>query len=191
MYDTVLTVLGNVGSDVRQVLTSQGTPLATFRLACTPRRPDRSGAWVDGPTTWYRVSAWRALAENVATSVVKGDPVLVHGRLRTSTWEKDGRSGETLEIDALAVGPDLSRGRTVFRKTTRTHSAAAGADTPAGGPSDHDDAGTHDDDAGSHDDAGTQGDRSTRTHPVESRSGAQHSAEPEPGAGDLVATAAG
>lgn len=133
MYDTVVTVTGNVGSDVRQVLTPQGAALASFRLASTPRRQDRAtGAWVDGPTTWYRVTTWRSLAENVSSSVAKGDPVLVHGRLRSTPWEKDGRSGESLDIDAITVGPDLSRGRTVFHRVARTGSAAV--PSPDGDP---------------------------------------------------------
>lgn len=134
MYDTVVTVTGNVGSDVRQVLTPQGAALASFRLASTPRRQDRAtGAWVDGPTTWYRVTTWRSLAENVSSSVVKGDPVLVHGRLRSTPWEKDGRSGESLDIDAITVGPDLSRGRTVFHRVARSGSTAT--PSPDGDPS--------------------------------------------------------
>lgn len=120
MYDTVVTVTGNVGSDVRQVVTPQGVALSSFRLASTPRRQDRvTGAWVDGSTTWYRVTTWRSLAENVSSSVAKGDPVLVHGRLKSTPWEKDGRTGESLDIDAITVGPDLSRGRTTFHRVSR------------------------------------------------------------------------
>lgn len=134
MYETVVTVTGNVGSDVRQVVTPQGAALASFRLASTPRRQDRAtGAWVDASTTWYRVTTWRALAENVSSSVAKGDPVVVHGRLRSTSWEKDGRSGESLEIDAITVGPDLSRGRTVFHRVLRS-GAAAGAEYPEPAP---------------------------------------------------------
>ena len=120
MNDTVITVQGNVGSDVRQVVTAKGAVLTSFRLASTPRSPDReTGEWVDGTTTWYSVVAWRNLADNIASSLTKGDPVLVHGRLRTVAWERDGRSGETLEIEALSVGPDLNRGRATYRRVLR------------------------------------------------------------------------
>lgn len=135
MNDTVLTVLGNVGSDVRQIVTAKGALLTSFRLASTPRRPDReTGEWVDGTTTWYSVCAWRNLADNIAASLNKGDPVIVHGRLRTVAWERDGRSGETLEIEAVSVGPDLNRGRAVYRRVIRApdlagRSAGGTADT--------------------------------------------------------------
>ena len=120
MNDTVITVLGNVGSDIRQVVTAKGALLTSFRLASTPRWSDKqTGEWVDGTTTWYSVVAWRNLADNVAASLDKGDPVLVHGRLRTVAWERDGRTGETLEIEALSVGPDLNRGRATYRRVIR------------------------------------------------------------------------
>lgn len=132
MYDTVITVVGNVGSEVRQASTSGGAGLASFRLACTPRRQEReTGLWVDGSTTWYRVTAWRGLADNVASSISKGDPVIVHGRLRTSAWEKDGRTGETLELDAITIGPDLTRGRAVFRRVVRVPVVAPGSASAA------------------------------------------------------------
>ena len=54
-------------------------------MAVTPRLR-RGGDWVDGETTWYTVTAWRALADHVRDSVLKGDAVIVHGRLRTETW---------------------------------------------------------------------------------------------------------
>lgn len=132
--DTVITVLGNVGSDVRQVVTGKGAVLTSFRLASTPRWPDRqTGEWVDGTTTWYSVVAWRNLADNIASSLSKGDPVLVHGRLRTVAWERDGRSGETLEIEALSVGPDLNRGRATYRRVLRPNTDRA-ARSDAGSP---------------------------------------------------------
>ena len=137
MNDTVITVLGNVGSDIRQVVTAKGALLTSFRLASTPRWSDKqTGEWVDGTTTWYSVVAWRNLADNVAASLDKGDPVLVHGRLRTVAWERDGRTGETLEIEALSVGPDLNRGRATYRRVirpgaARTHQDSVETERPA------------------------------------------------------------
>jgi single-strand DNA-binding protein len=93
--------------------------VVNFRVAATPRIK-RKGEWVDGDTTWYSVSAWRALADNVFESVKKGDAVIVHGKLRTETWRRtDGQPSSTLVVDASFVGHDLSRGTSVFMKTSR------------------------------------------------------------------------
>ncbi|GAA3608156.1 single-stranded DNA-binding protein [Microlunatus ginsengisoli] len=108
---------GYVGGDValRETPTMY---VADFRLASTPR-VQRGGEWVDGPTTWITVKAFRVLAKNLALSLRRGDPVIVIGRLRTATWERDGQVQERLELDAVTVGPDLRRGSSMFHKNPR------------------------------------------------------------------------
>lgn len=164
MNDTVITVLGNVGSDIRQVVTAKGAVLTSFRLASTPRWSDKqTGEWVDGTTTWYSVVAWRNLADNVAASLDKGDPVLVHGRLRTVAWERDGRTGETLEIEAISIGPDLNRGRATYRRVVRPgagrtpHQEPGGSSEATAGHPDPDSAGVTAGTDGSDGGAGTDG----------------------------------
>lgn len=118
MSDTYVTFHGWVGSDVvhRDV---KGYKVANFRVASTPRLK-RGGQWVDGATTWYSVSAWRSLADNIADSVKKGDAVIVHGRLRSEEWEReDGKTTSTLVVEASFVGHDLTRGTSVFLRSTK------------------------------------------------------------------------
>lgn len=124
---TTLTVAGHV-VDAPQMRRAgdASTPVTTFRVAATSRRFDKSiGQWVDCDTMLYRVSCWRHLAENVAVSLGKGDPVVVHGRLSQREYEVDGRRHRSLDIDAFVVGPDLSRATVVFTRRMR----AAGAVT--------------------------------------------------------------
>jgi len=117
-----VTLVGNVVTDVSGALTPGGAEVAWFRLASTPRRYDRASArWVDGDTSYVRVSCWRALARNVVVSLSKGDPVVVTGRLRVREWEREDRRGIAVEVDASAVGHDLSRGVSAF---TRPHRPA-------------------------------------------------------------------
>ena len=111
---------GYVGGDVN--LRQASVPIADFRLASTPR-VFRDGHWTDGPTTWITVKAFRVLAVNVAASLRRGDPVIVIGRLRTSSWERDGQTYERLELDAVTVGPDLRRGMSHFHKNAKPDNA--------------------------------------------------------------------
>ncbi len=98
--------------------------MANFRVGSTPRIRKRSGEWVDGPTSWFSVSCWRALADHVRDSVHKGEPVLVHGRLRTDVWTReDGQSSTTYVVEATYVGHDLSRGTAAFVRSTRPERA--------------------------------------------------------------------
>lgn len=118
MGDTHVTFHGWVGTEVnhRDV---NGVPVASLRVATTPRIK-RKGQWMDGDTTWYSVSAWRTLADNIRDSVKKGDAVIVHGRLRSDAWKReDGQISHTLLVEASFVGHDLSRGTSVFLRSTR------------------------------------------------------------------------
>ena len=119
MNEAFVTFQGWVGNEVVHRETPQGN-VANFRVGSTPRIRKRSGEWVDGPTSWFSVSCWRTLADHVRTSVRKGEPVLVHGRLRTDVWEReDGQSSVTYVVEATYVGHDLNRGTAAFVKSTR------------------------------------------------------------------------
>jgi single-strand DNA-binding protein len=115
--DAHVHLTGNVGGNVEY--RDNGVPVASFRLACTPR-VRRNGEWVDGPTTWLTVTCFRGLATNLSGSLRRGDPVLVSGRLRTNTWTRDGVEHERTVLEASAVGHDLTWGTSAFRRTTRT-----------------------------------------------------------------------
>ncbi|WP_441249904.1 single-stranded DNA-binding protein [Kitasatospora sp. McL0602] len=116
MNETLVTMVGNVASAVSYAQTAAGVPVANFRMAARERRYDRAaGDWVDGDTNWVTVVAWRWLATNVVSSVNKGDPVVVSGRLRVREWGEEEKRRCVVEIDAKVVGHDLGRGTSAFR----------------------------------------------------------------------------
>lgn len=124
MSETVMYLIGHVGTDVDHRRVGNGTDLATFRLAATPRYFDRhQRAYVDGTTNWMSVQCWRSLAVHVSESIRRGDPVIVVGRLKTQEWEKDGQRSSRFILEASAVGHDLSRGVSTFTKAVRAESA--------------------------------------------------------------------
>ncbi|WP_079063871.1 single-stranded DNA-binding protein [Streptomyces sp. NRRL F-4489] len=124
MNDTMVTLVGNVATAVEHRETPAGVPVARFRMATTSRRWDRAReCWTDGETSFYTVRSWRALADNVAASVAVGEPVVVQGRLRLREGEQPPEKGGgrwfAAEIDALAIGHDLARGTSAFRRVVR------------------------------------------------------------------------
>jgi single-strand DNA-binding protein len=120
--DATISITGNVGSDVEFREPREGVTYASFRLGCTPRLW-RGGEWGDAETTWLGVVCNKVLALNVKSSIAKGDPVIVIGRLRTERWtDQQGVRRERIRLDAQAVGHDLSRGTTVFRKSAKAAS---------------------------------------------------------------------
>ena len=121
MNETRVVLCGNVASDVRHHKTDGDVSMAKFRLAVTKSRRDAgTGDWEDVHTSFYSVTAFRSLAQNVLASVTKGDPVMVTGELRVSEYlTKEGESRLAVEIEAVAVGHDLSRGTSSFRRMAR------------------------------------------------------------------------
>jgi single-strand DNA-binding protein len=120
MNDTI-SIRGIVATELRHLVTGTGVTITSFRLASTSRRWDRAtGGWVNGHTNWYTVTSFRALAGNVHRSVKKGDRVIVTGRLRVRSWERDERSGISVEVDADAVGHDLAFGQSTWMRSLRT-----------------------------------------------------------------------
>lgn len=127
MSETYLTVTGNVASQPVLRQGRSGTPFLTFRLAQNVNRVDRStGAVETVATNWMTVCVFRQQAVNLFRSLAKGQPVIVHGRLRIQDWSTDERSGTTVELEATAVGHDLARGQACFVKVASPPMPRAG-----------------------------------------------------------------
>ncbi|KES05761.1 single-stranded DNA-binding protein [Streptomyces toyocaensis] len=121
MNETMLCVVGNVATRPVYRETASG-PAARFRVAVTARYWDREkSAWADGHTNFFTVWANRQLATNAAASLSVGEPVIVQGRLKVRTETREGQPGwMSADIDAVAIGHDLARGTTAFRRAQRT-----------------------------------------------------------------------
>ncbi len=116
MNETYVTMVGNAVEDPVRRTTRSDAPFVTFRLASTVRRRRGEGEYEDVGTSFVTVLAFRQLARNIADSVSKGQPLVVTGRLRVNQWNNGDRSGTSVEIDAMSVGHDLSRGVSKFTK---------------------------------------------------------------------------
>ena len=107
-----VTLVGFVAQDPNIRTTATGKLVTKVRVGTTPRfRDSATGQWRDAETSYFNVSCWSRLADHVRASLHKGDPVIVKGRFRTSTFEdKNGQLRTSIEITADTVGHDLSRG---------------------------------------------------------------------------------
>jgi len=119
---TQLTVRGNVATAPRRVVTDSGTVIVEFRLAATERILNRqTQEWEDGNTSWYSVTAFRRLAENIFRSFSLGDPVTVAGKIAIKQWvsKDESKRGTTAEIIAETAGHDLMLGFSEFTRLTK------------------------------------------------------------------------
>ena len=119
--DTPITVVGNLVADPELRFTSAGQPVATFRIASTPRLRDAaSGEWKDGDSLFLTCNVWRQAAENVAESLQRGMRVIVTGRLKQRNYEtKEGEKRTVYEVEVDDVGPSLKSASAKVNRASR------------------------------------------------------------------------
>ncbi|MBC9927273.1 single-stranded DNA-binding protein [Leucobacter sp. cx-169] len=85
---TPITIVGNITEDPKLLFTQAGVAIVNLTVAHTPSHFDKStNSWVDEPTTFMPVKAFRELAQHAGASFTKGSRVVVTGDLKTETWQ--------------------------------------------------------------------------------------------------------
>lgn len=97
-----VTLMGNLTRDPELRTTPNGQSVCSFSLALNRSYKAADGNWQEA-TDYVDVVAWAALGERVAQYVTKGRPVLISGRLQSSSWEKDGQKRTKVEVVANDV----------------------------------------------------------------------------------------
>jgi len=127
-----LTIAGNLTADPELRTTSTGAAVCRFRIANTPRIKADDGTWRDGEPTFLDCQAWRALAENIAESLRRGDRVLVAGRIRTERWDSDGQTRTRVVLEVESAGADLAYATARPVKASRRAGGQQAMSTPDG-----------------------------------------------------------
>jgi single-strand DNA-binding protein len=133
MLSSYITVVGNVASEPKVEYGGDGSARCFFRVASTERKLNKeSQVWEDKVTTFFSVTAWRDMAENVAKTLCKGDRVIVAGRFRSRDWVgKEGATGTALEVEADVIGPDLRWRSASIDRTERSRPGSEPAEEAA------------------------------------------------------------
>lgn len=104
-----ITAVGNLVKDP-EVRNFDNGSLTKLRIACTDRMSDGNGGWKDGNTNFYDVAVWKTLGEYAASTLKKGDKVIVQGKLKYREFKRnDGTNGNAYEIDATDLGLYLTK----------------------------------------------------------------------------------
>lgn len=90
-------ISGNLGADPELRNTASGTAILSMRVAVNERRKDQSGEWTDY-VNWVDCVMFGARAEAVSRYLQKGSKVAIEGKLRYSSWERDGQRRSKLEV---------------------------------------------------------------------------------------------
>jgi len=119
MDNSKTTITGLVATTPRYLKTTDGLDITSFRLASGYKTFDRTKMdWVEGETNWFTITSFGTLAINVASSISKGDRIIVSGTLRVRDWDNGERSGTSVEVEADTMGHDLVWGQSTFTRTT-------------------------------------------------------------------------
>ncbi len=128
-FDNTLTVVGNVTRDPELRFTPGGMAVASFGLAWNKRRQDG-----EDEVSFFDVTCFRNLAENVAESITKGARVVVYGALQQRSWEtQDGEKRSKVEIVADDVAPSLKWASATIQKNDRNDGGSRSGGSSGGG----------------------------------------------------------
>jgi single-strand DNA-binding protein len=124
-----VTLTGNLTNDPELRFTPSGTAVANFGFAVNRQYTDKNGNKVEKPT-YYQVSVWREMAENVANTLRKGNRAMIQGYLEMEDWtDREGNKRTSVRITANEVAASL---RWATAQVSRTASTSApGAPAPS------------------------------------------------------------
>jgi single-strand DNA-binding protein len=127
MNGNQIVVAGRLTRDPDLTVTASGTSMCKLGIA-SGRRFQKDDEWQE-ETSFFDITLWRDLADNVAESLSKGDAVLVAGRMKQREYEKDGQKRIAWDLEVDSIGPDL---RWATAAVTRTQRSSNGAAAPSG-----------------------------------------------------------
>jgi single-strand DNA-binding protein len=175
--DTQITIIGNLVADPELRFTSSGQPVASFRVASTPRI-NVNGEWKDGDALFMTCNVWRQAAENVAESLQRGMRVILSGRLKQRSYEtKEGEKRTVYEVEVDEIGPSLRNASAKVNKVQRT-GGQGGYNQGGGGQGGYSNQGGGNNNQGGNSGGGGQSSSGGGRDPWASDSGAGYSDEP-------------
>lgn len=130
-----VSLVGNCTRDPELRFTSSGQAVASFGLAVNRRWQNRQTQEWEEQVSFFDVTCWQQLAENVAESIQKGTRVVVTGRLDQRSWETDnGDKRSKVEVVADEIAPSLRWATVTVTKNERSGGNPGGSAGPPPAP---------------------------------------------------------
>jgi len=132
-FGNTVNIVGNITRDPELRYTPNGASVTNFSVAWN-RRYERNGEQVE-EVSYFDITCWGSLADNVAASLAKGHRVVVSGQLEQRSWDTpDGQKRSKVEIKADDVAPSLRWASAEVTRNPRSDSFGGGGDAPARAP---------------------------------------------------------
>ncbi len=131
--DNTVTITGNATREPELRFTPSGQAVANFGVAVNRRWQNRQTQEWEESVSFFDITCWSTLAENVAESVAKGTRVTVAGRLDQRSWEtQEGDKRSKVEIVADDVAVSLRWATADVMRNERPDGGGGGG-RPSGG----------------------------------------------------------
>lgn len=133
MAVNTVVIEGNLVRDLELRFSAAGNAVCSGSIAYNERIKNDAGDWEDGDPTFVDFVCFKAMAEQVAESLEKGDRAVIFGRLQMDRWD-DKNSGESrskLKVVAELVSPSLRWATAEVTKVHASSSKPATSTTPA------------------------------------------------------------
>jgi single-strand DNA-binding protein len=119
-----INVVGNLTGDPELRYTQSGTAMVSGSIASN-RRYQVNGEWQE-QTSYFNFTAWRELAEHIASSMTKGMRVVATGRMEQKDWvDKDGNKRTSYDLVLDEIGPSLRWATAVVTKADKNGSGSS------------------------------------------------------------------
>lgn len=107
MANPTVTLEGRLASDPELRFTQDGKPVVSFTIVTSDSK--RVGEqWEDRDTSFWRCTAWDAMAEHINSTLAKGMAVVAVAKMREREYQtKDGEKRKSVDFTVNAIGPSL------------------------------------------------------------------------------------
>ena len=109
-------LVGNLTRDPELKFTNEGVAICELGLAVNRKWTDKEGGETEN-VDFFNISCWNSMAENCASSLKKGDRVLINGHMNLRSWEtKEGKKFNIINITADIIAASLEFSKIVYDK---------------------------------------------------------------------------
>ena len=123
-------IIGRLGRDVDLRYTPQGTPVASFSMATSEKRKDRTSGDFKEQTTWFKVTLWGKQAETASQYLHKGGEVCIEGRISLEEWtDRDGKQHSGIAINGTDM-TFIGGGQGESRSQPTSNASSKSAEVP-------------------------------------------------------------
>lgn len=125
--DNTVTLVGNCTRQPEIRFTPNGQSVCSFGIAVNRRWQNKTTQEWEEQVSFFDVTAWGQMGENIAESIEKGSRVVVAGRLEQRSWETDqGEKRSKVEIVADEVAPSLRWATAQVQRIERSDQSQSG-----------------------------------------------------------------